>query len=96
VAKPLWGREGGGISIFDNQQTLIDEDRTTYYYQQKRIYQQYQEMPETTISTWNGDYTGKLLIGSFLINGKPSGLFLRVGERITGNLSMFFGITTTL
>jgi len=58
VAKPLWGREGGGISIFDNQQTLIDED--------------------------------------FLINGKPSGLFLRVGERITGNLSMFFGITTTL
>jgi len=96
VAKPFWGREGGGISVFDNRQTLIDEDRTGYYYQQPQIYQQYQEMPETTISTWNGDYTGKLLIGSFLINGNPSGLFLRVGERITGNLSMFLGITTSL
>ena len=48
------------------------------------------------INNTKKDYTGKLLIGSFLINGKPSGLFLRVGERITGNLSMFFGITTTL
>ncbi|MDA1570464.1 glutathionylspermidine synthase, partial [Bacillus cereus] len=37
---------------------------------------------------------GKLLIGSHLIGGEPAGLFLRVGERITGNLSMFIGIST--
>jgi glutathionylspermidine synthase len=54
------------------------------------------EMPETTISTWDGEYTGKLLIGSFLINATPCGLFLRVGERITGNLSRFCGITIDL
>jgi glutathionylspermidine synthase len=95
VAKPYWGREGGGISIFDHQQQVIDEDRTEYYYQQKMVYQQYLEMPEATITTWDGNYTGKLLIGSFLINGNPSGLFLRVGERITGNLSMFLGIAKT-
>jgi len=93
VAKPFWGREGGGISIFDPQKNVIDEDRTAYYYRQKRVYQKYIEMPDATISTWDGDYTGKLLIGSFLINAIPSGLFLRVGERITGNLSMFCGIT---
>jgi glutathionylspermidine synthase len=94
VAKPLWGREGGGISLFDNKKNVVDEDRTAYYYQQKRIYQKYIEMPSATIGTWDGDYTGKLLIGSFLINGNPSGLFLRIGERITGNLSMFCGMTT--
>ena len=51
-------------------------------------------MPDCTIDTWDGDYTGKLLIGSHLIGGEPAGLFLRVGERITGNLSMFIGIST--
>jgi glutathionylspermidine synthase len=67
-----------------------------YYYRQEKVYQKYIEMPETTISTWDGDYTGKLLIGSFVINGTPSGLFLRVGERIVGTSSMFCGITTDM
>jgi len=93
VAKPFWGREGGGVSIFDDQQNIVDEDRIAYYYQQPKIYQKYIEMPETTINTWDGDYTGKLLVGSFLINGNSSGLFLRIGEKITGDLSMFCGIT---
>jgi glutathionylspermidine synthase len=96
VAKPFWGREGGGISIFDHEKNVIDEDRMEYYYRQEKVYQKYIEMPETTISTWDGDYTGKLLIGSFVINGTPSGLFLRVGERIVGTSSMFCGITTDM
>ena len=93
VAKPFWGREGGGVSIFDGQQNIIDEDRIAYYYQQPKIYQKYIEMPEMTINTWDGDYTGKLLVGSFLINGNSSGIFLRIGEKITGDLSMFCGVT---
>ena len=32
-------------------------------------------MPDCTIDTWDGDYTGKLLIGSHLIGGEPAGLF---------------------
>lgn len=91
VSKPIWGREGGGVSIIDN--SVIEEDRTDYYYNQRKIYQKYIEMPDQEIGTWDDVYKGKLLIGSHVIGGETAGLFLRVGERITGNLSMFMGIT---
>lgn len=92
VTKPLFGREGGGVTIMESDGTVDDEDRTPEYYNQRKIYQEYIEMPELTIGTWDGVYTGKLLIGSFFIGGEPSGFFLRVGEKITGNLSMFVGV----
>ncbi|MEZ2369576.1 glutathionylspermidine synthase family protein [Bacillus sp. RCC_6_1] len=93
VKKATFGREGGGVSII-NQGKEVAADKTPYYDQQHKIYQKYIEMPDCTIDTWDGDYTGKLLIGSHLIGGEAAGLFLRVGEKITGNLSMFIGITT--
>lgn len=93
VKKPVFGREGGGVKIIDEDNNVIEQDKENWYDEWSKIYQQYVEMPEFTLNTWDGEYTGKLLIGSFLIGGEPSGLFLRVGEKITGNLSMFCGIT---
>ncbi|WP_078428135.1 glutathionylspermidine synthase family protein [Alkalihalobacterium alkalinitrilicum] len=93
VKKPVLGREGGGIKVVANG-LVLDED-VDYYQSQQAIYQQYFPMPDQTIDTWDGPYTGKLLIGSHVMNGEPSGLFLRVGELITGNLSMFVPYTTT-
>jgi len=92
VSKPIWGREGGGVSIIERE-AVMAEDQTEYYYKQDKIYQQYIEMPDQAIGTWDGDYHGKLLIGSHAIGGTPAGIFLRVGEKITGNLSMFMGLT---
>lgn len=92
VKKPVLGREGGGIQIVSDGHVL-DED-VDYYRNQKAIFQQYFPMPDQTIDTWDGPYTGKLLIGSHVINGEPSGLFFRVGGLITGNLSMFVAYTT--
>ena len=92
VVKPLLGREGGGVTIINNGDVVM-EDRTPEYYNQKKIYQEYLEMPELTIQTWDGPYTGKLLIGSYMVGGETAGLFLRVGEKITGNLSMFVGFS---
>ena len=48
-------------------------------------------MPDYTIDTWDGPYTGKLLIGSHCISGRAAGLFLRVGEN-NGKLIVFTGI----
>lgn len=91
VKKPVLGREGGGIRIVVNGRTL-EEDKE-FYQDQQFVYQQYFPMPDQTIDTWDGPYTGKLLIGSHVINGQPGGLFFRVGELITGNLSMFVPYT---
>ena len=68
---------------------LVEKDEEDYYAEWQKVYQQYVEMPTKTVNTWDGEYTGKMLVGSFLIGGEASGLFLRVGEKITGNLSMF-------
>ncbi|WP_035349334.1 glutathionylspermidine synthase family protein [Heyndrickxia ginsengihumi] len=93
VQKPIFGREGGGVKIIDEHSRIVEQDIENWYDEWSKIYQQYIEMPDYTLDTWTGKYTGKLLIGSFLIGGEPSGLFLRVGEKITGNLSMFCGIS---
>ncbi|MGO4889766.1 glutathionylspermidine synthase family protein [Anaerobacillus sp. MEB173] len=93
VKKPVLGREGGGIQIVSEGQVL-DED-ADYYQNQRVVFQQYFPLPDQTIDTWDGPYTGKLLIGSHVINGEPSGLFFRVGGLITGNLSMFVAYTTS-
>ncbi|MDV2685232.1 glutathionylspermidine synthase family protein [Alkalihalophilus lindianensis] len=91
VKKPVLGREGGGIQIVENN-AILDED-IDHYQEQAMVYQDYFPMPDQTIDTWDGPYTGKLLIGSHTLNGVPAGLFFRVGEYITGNLSMFVGYT---
>lgn len=93
VEKPILGREGGGVAIYDEFGCMDEEDPEHWYAQWPKVYQQYEEMPDFTLDTWTGPYTGKLLFGSFLIGGEPSGLFLRVGDKITGNLSMFCGVT---
>ncbi|GAB6499168.1 glutathionylspermidine synthase family protein [Bacillus cereus] len=92
VIKPRFGREGAAVSIVKNGNE-VESDKTDYYIQQDKVYQIYFEMPDCTIDTWDGNYNGKLLIGSHLIGNEPAGLFLRIGERITGNLSMFMGVT---
>ncbi|TCK01354.1 UNVERIFIED_ORG: glutathionylspermidine synthase [Anoxybacillus amylolyticus] len=92
VVKPVLGREGGGVQIFNQNGEIVEQDEEMWYSEYSKVYQQYIEMPETTIETWDGPYRGKLLVGSFLLGGEPSGLFLRVGEKITGNLSMFVGV----
>ncbi|ERN52952.1 glutathionylspermidine synthase family protein [Alkalihalophilus marmarensis] len=91
VKKPVLGREGGGITVVENNR-ILDQD-LDYYQDQQMVYQEYYPMPSQTIDTWDGPYTGRLLIGSHTMNGEPAGLFFRVGEYITGNLSMFVGFT---
>lgn len=92
VSKPIFGREGGGVKILDANGVIVEQDEEDSYNEWTKIYQEYVEMPDYTLDTWDGQYTGKLLVGSFLIGGESSGIFLRVGEKITGNLSMFCGI----
>jgi glutathionylspermidine synthase len=93
VQKPLWGREGGGVSIIGSGGKVVAEARTPYYFEQPRLYQKYLEMPKVTVKTWEGDYEWSLLVGSFLIGGQPAGVFLRIGSMITGNLSTFLPVT---
>lgn len=96
VVKPIFGREGNCVDIYkDGDLYFKDEEHeaTSYYDSQKKIYQQYVEMPDLTVETWDGEYTGKWLIGSYTLGGVPSGFYHRVGHLVTGSQSLFLPYT---
>ncbi|SMC50411.1 glutathionylspermidine synthase family protein [Sporomusa malonica] len=92
VVKPVLGREGGGITMYDANGALTDKDSSDCYWGQTMIYQQYAELEQITIETLQGYYQGSLLWGAFLVGGKASAVNARVGGRITDDLSYFLPI----
>lgn len=96
VIKPIFGREGNCVDIYKDGSIYFKDDEheaTEYYDTQKKIYQQYIEMPDLTVESWDGAYTGKWLIGAYTLGGVPSGLYHRVGHLVTGSQSLFLPYT---
>jgi glutathionylspermidine synthase len=91
VKKPSFGREGDTVSIFQGNEKIL-EDRYKTYEQLLPVYQKYIDLPTKEINTINGIKDGKLLIGSFLINGKSCGFGLRAGQQITDNNAYFLPV----
>ena len=89
VTKPLYGREGGAVSLWGPDGELLARDEETNYWEQPVIYQQCAELPRITVETLNGLYCGRMIFGSFLVAGKGSGIVARVGGRITGNMAYY-------
>lgn len=89
VTKPIFGREGGAVSLFAADGKVVERDKDDYYWDQPMIYQKRVDLEEIECQTTQGQYTGRLLWGSFLIGGQASAIGARIGEQITGNLSCF-------
>ena len=93
VTKPLYGREGGAVTLWGLDGELLARDEEPNYWEQPFIYQQYVELPVITVETLNGLYCGRMVFGSFLLGGKGSGIVARVGSRITGNMAYFLPLS---
>ncbi|MER2190401.1 MAG: glutathionylspermidine synthase family protein [Solibacillus sp.] len=92
VKKPVFGREGDTVEIYDKQGHLQKADCHTSYKQYTSIYQHYIPQPKATFQSVRGEQTGELLIGSFLLNGRAGAIGLRVGGMITDNLSYYLPV----
>jgi len=90
VSKSMFGREGGSVRMFDVNGALEIEDQDGYDSSVlfPSVYQKRAEMAR--IQTSKGDF--HLLVGMFMINGKPCGLLGRAGGLITGNTSQFIAL----
>lgn len=93
VKKPFFGREGGAVTIFDKNGNLIAQDQGNEYWDQQMVYQEAVELEVVTAPTLKGEFSGRLLWGSFLVDGKSSALVTRLGDRITGDDSYFLPIS---
>lgn len=92
VKKPCFGREGDTVEIYDGKGSKTLEDQNKSYADYLHIYQKYVDLPKTTFKTEKGEQEGHIMIGCFLLNGKPSSFGYRVGNRITDNLSYFLPV----
>lgn len=89
VKKPIFGREGDTVEIFNRSGNLVLADAQSSYTEYLPVYQQYIEHPAMDFQSEKGKQNGKLLLGSFLLNGKPGAIGYRIGETITNNLSYY-------
>lgn len=89
VKKPAFGREGDTIEIFSHTGKKIEEDIQKTYLDELPVYQQFIELPVTTIQTEQGPKRVHYMYGSFYINGKASAIGIRAGGQITDNSSYF-------
>jgi glutathionylspermidine synthase len=92
VKKPSFGREGDTVEIFSGSGELSLQDSQKNYTGYVPVYQEYVELPSIRFMSAKGNQTGNLLIGSFLLNGYAAAFGLRVGERITNNLSYYLPV----
>lgn len=92
VKKPCFGREGDTVEIYDGSGKLQLADSQTSYTSYTPIFQQYIELPTVSFASEKGQQSGHWIMGSFLLNGHPGGIGLRVGNPITDNLSYFLPI----
>lgn len=95
VKKPIFGREGDTVEIFNEHGELADADKQCSYLDYTSVYQQYIEHPTITFQSEKGIQEGSLLVGSFLLNGKAGAIGYRVGGRITNNLSYYLPVGLT-
>ncbi|MGM9986458.1 MAG: glutathionylspermidine synthase family protein [Bacillaceae bacterium] len=90
VKKPVFGREGDTVEIYDGNGDKQEENQYKTYNDVPYVYQQYIELPTTTFASEKGVQTGHYLFGVFLINGQPSSIGCRIGNKITDNLSYYY------
>ncbi|GGL47549.1 glutathionylspermidine synthase family protein [Sporolactobacillus putidus] len=93
VLKPVFGREGKGVKIISDKVEEYPVKADKWYINQPCIIQQFQELPSHQVKTWGGTVNGKVMYGSYLLGGRPSGLYLRADQRITGEDCLLLGVT---
>jgi len=92
VKKPCFGREGDTVSIYHGDGSLMYADKQMNYTDSAPVYQEFVELPKTTVRTVEGEKEAHVLTGCFLISGKASAIGFRVGNIITDNASYFLPV----
>lgn len=92
VKKPAFGREGDTITIFNDQNAIIERNQRQTYDEELPVYQQYVSLPTVELETEQGTEKLSYMFGSFLLSGKASAIGIRAGGKITANESYFLPV----
>lgn len=83
VQKANIGREGDTVKIYDGQGNVTKKSMSEKYNTSGYVYQQYVELPDKEVTTVNGKVSGKIIVGSFIVQNEASAFGVRFGSEIT-------------
>ena len=89
VEKPIFGREGDTVTIYQGDGKVLLSNEQRSFSEQASVYQEYQTLPTHVLS--DGAEVA-YMYGVFVLGGSASAIGVRAGERITGNRSYFLPI----
>jgi glutathionylspermidine synthase len=92
VKKPLYGREGDTVEIYDGSGTKVLEEKHKTYEEYGFVYQQFVKLPPAEVNVNGTMKSLHMMFGAFVLHGKESAIGCRVGGQITNNLSYFLPI----
>ena len=89
VVKPVYGREGGSITI-RNGHDIVGQSEQNLYEKQLMIYQQYAALPTTIIQTEEGPTEVQLVHNCFVVDGTPSAIGVRASTKLIFDDNAYF------
>ncbi|WP_369902810.1 glutathionylspermidine synthase family protein [Bacillus manliponensis] len=89
VKKPVFGREGDTIEVYNEKGMKVIEEEKRTYTAYKGIYQKYVDLPTTSMNVDGQIKSLHYMYGSFFIDGEASAIGCRAGGQITNNLSYY-------
>ena len=93
VVKPVLGREGGGVTVFDAAGHMAARDAEDEYWEQPMVYQLRAEGQVIRTETEQGMFAGYPVLGVFLAGGRAAAVMARLGGIITGNMAYFLPLS---
>ncbi len=92
VTKPIFGREGQGVKIYDAAGRLEAGEDDGNYESKGLIYQKKAEMEKVKIMTCRGIQEIHLLWGIFLLGDEAGAILLRAGGEITDDMAYYLPV----
>lgn len=89
VKKPVFGREGDTIEVYNEVNVKVMEEQQKTYTAYKGVYQKYIDLPAMPIHVDGHMKTLHYIYGSFLVDGEASAIGCRAGGQITNNVSYY-------
>ena len=80
VQKPVFGREGDTIIVFDEKGKALNANPLKNYDNHLKIYQEYCELPTKEVMTPYGKTKAHILFGSFVIGNEAGAVGIRAGK----------------
>lgn len=90
IEKPILGREGNGITLYDEKKEVLECTKDEVKLLGSSLYQKFFETPDVECGTSGGMKQGKLTYSVFVLNGQATSVFCRFNTSLIAGLNAYW------